>query len=388
MILVNRSIINSLLFFLLINCSLLLASSCSKESDLKNPDEEITQVARSLNLVSGNFQIGEAGNLLMRPIKFIVKDQNQSPIDGIEVYFEPSEGAVSADTVLTEGGGMASVEWTLGISSNKQILTIRAYKDDGHTPLEGSPFAVTAHMEEVLTEPLKVLFLGSSYFAYNHLPEIVNNLSQSLGKQLYIGYSIPLGLYLSDHLESFITEEKINSTNWDYVVLQGVGSKVYEEYEQNGSLYSTLQGLKKKILENHSSTKIIFCLPWAFEDGMTWVAGREDEDYELMQAGIISNTLLLANDLNLIISPVGSAWNNVLSEKNYPLHYLHLSDWNHPNIKGSYLTACTIFSTIFQESTLGSSFYGDISEEEARYFQKIASKTVLNNLNLWNIIAK
>ena len=104
-----------------------------------------------------------------------------------------------------------------------------------------------------------------------------------------------------------------------------------------------------------------------------------------MQLIIYENTLQLSDDVGFSIAPVGWAWNTVLKEKNYPLHYLHLSDWNHPTLKGSYLMACAIFSTVFQENSTGNPFYSNLIEENAIYLQRIASNTVINNIDLWNL---
>jgi hypothetical protein len=117
---------------------------------------------------------------------------------------------------------------------------------------------------------------------------------------------------------------------------------------------------------------------------MTWVPGWTDT-YSDMQLEIYNNTLLWADSLDFVVTPVGWAWNKVLTEKNFPLHYLHMSDWNHPSLKGSYLMACTIYSTIFKESTELISYYGGLSNNEANYFQEVASDIVLNNLVKWNI---
>jgi len=67
------------------------------------------------------------------------------------------------------------------------------------------------------------------------------------------------------------------------------------------------------------------------------------------------------------------------------LHYLHMSDWNHPSLKGSYLMACVIYSAVFQESTVRNPYHAGIPDEEAEFFQSVASDTVLNKLELWNI---
>jgi len=57
-----------------------------------------------------------------------------------------------------------------------------------------------------------------------------------------------------------------------------------------------------------------------------------------------------------------------------------MSDWYHPTLKGSYLLACVIFSTIFQESSTNNSYYGGLFSTEAAEFQEVASSMVLNNL--------
>ena len=47
--------------------------------------------------------------------------------------------------------------------------------------------------------------------------------------------------------------------------------------------------------------------------------------------------------------------------------------------------ACVIYSAVFQESTVGNPYHAGIPDEEAEFFQTVASDTVLNNLDLWNI---
>ncbi|MCD4834414.1 MAG: T9SS type A sorting domain-containing protein [Bacteroidales bacterium] len=235
--------------------------------------------------------------------------------------------------------------------------------------------------------PLEILFIGSSYFGFNDLPGLFENLALKTEKDIYIDNYNPGGLYLADHASSSITEAKINERNWDYVILQGVGALMaYPDYYTHHPVYPALVTLKDKINKNCVSTKIIFCLPWAFEDGMTWVEGWTDT-YEDMQNIIYNNTIQYSNCIGFTIAPVGWAWYKVLDEKDYPLHYLHISDWNHPSLKGSYLMACVIYSTIFMESTLDIPYYTSLEEDEATYFQTVASNTVLNDIDLWNITA-
>jgi hypothetical protein len=103
-----------------------------------------------------------------------------------------------------------------------------------------------------------------------------------------------------------------------------------------------------------------------------------------MQRIIYDNTLKYSRKIGFAVDPVGWAWNMVLKEKNYPTHNLHLSCWNHPSLEGSYLMACVIFSTVYQEKTTSISYYSTLRAENAQYFQTVAFTTVLTNVSQWN----
>ena len=236
-----------------------------------------------------------------------------------------------------------------------------------------------------VTETLKILFIGSSYFNFNDLPGLFENIVQNSHKYVYVDHYGANGLYLDDHASNFGTESKIREQDWDYVILQGGGTNTaYPEHFTDHPVYPALVTLKEKILQNCNQTKMIFCMPWAFEDGMTWYQDWTD-NYEDMQCKIYDTTLNYSKHIGFIIAPVGWAWYIVLKEQDFPLHYLHMSDWNHPSLKGSYLMACVIFSTVYLESSVGNPFDAGVDENEATYFQTIASQTVLQNLSLWNI---
>ncbi len=232
----------------------------------------------------------------------------------------------------------------------------------------------------------EILFIGSSYFNFNDLPSLVRDLAHSSNIEVYIEMYGQNGTYLSDHASDPGTEAKINERDWDYVILQGVGVLMaYPDYFTDHPVYPALITLRDKIHANCEATRMIFCLPWAFEDGMTWYEDWTD-DFEEMQIHVYDNTLQYSDEIIFEIAPVGWAWYAVLEEYNYPLHYLHMNDWNHPSLKGSYLMACVIYSTVFQESTVGNSYHAGIPEDEVEFFQEVASDTVLNNFELWNII--
>jgi hypothetical protein len=104
-----------------------------------------------------------------------------------------------------------------------------------------------------------------------------------------------------------------------------------------------------------------------------------------MQIKIYDNTLEYSDEIGFTVAPVGWTWYKVLDEQDYPLHYLHGSDWNHPTISGTYLMACVIYSSIFVSSTEGNPFISSLSESEASYFQEVSDSVVLNDTVLWKI---
>ena len=234
-------------------------------------------------------------------------------------------------------------------------------------------------------EPIKILFIGSSYFNYNNLPELFLQLSEQSGKEVYIDQHMPSGLFLSDHAENSVTRSKIRTKDWDYVILQGVGVVMaYPDSIIEHPFQPAMKSLMKDIARNNPESKTVYCLPWAFEDGMTWKTGWKDS-YVDMQEKIVQNTMDYSEQMEFMVAPVGVAWSVVLKEKAYPLHYLHFTDWNHPNHRGSYLMACVLYSSIFQESSENIEFSSDLDQEEALYFRTIASKTVLDSLQYWKI---
>lgn len=74
----------------------------------------------------GDGQSGAAGSTLPTPLSVRVTGEHVHdsivPIAGVPVIFAPLAGAVSADTVLTDADGIASVSWTLGSTAGAQSL--------------------------------------------------------------------------------------------------------------------------------------------------------------------------------------------------------------------------------------------------------------------------
>jgi hypothetical protein len=238
---------------------------------------------------------------------------------------------------------------------------------------------------------LLVLFIGSSYFDVNDMPGIFSDLARSGGRQVYVRRNVISGYYLDYFAQSDFTEQVIQEQQWDYVLLQGGCQNAayplnHHEITPNSGyhpVYPALQTLHAKVHANYAGSKLVYMMPWAFEDGMTWVQGMTDT-YMDMQEKIRDNVLLWADSLGIMVAPVGWAWRAVLAE-GQEQHYLHLSDWNHPSWRGSYLSAAVIYSTVFVESAESLTYFGALQQEEAQWFLEVASHTVLDELESWNL---
>ncbi|KPJ90640.1 MAG: hypothetical protein AMS18_10340 [Gemmatimonas sp. SG8_17] len=239
-------------------------------------------------------------------------------------------------------------------------------------------------------DDITILFVGSSYLAYNDLPAMIERFAINEGRQIYVGRHIISGLYLDYFASDPETDHTIRTLDWDYVVLQGgcmnaAYPETHHELSPNQGrhpVYPALATLKATIESNSADTRIVYMMGWAFEDGLTWIAGQTDT-YLDMQQKIYDNTLAWSDSLDLVIAPVGWAWRDALGD-DPPLHYLHGSDWNHPNLKGSYLSAAVIYATLFRRSVDSLDYNGGLVISQAEELRRIASRVVLDSLELWN----
>ncbi len=239
---------------------------------------------------------------------------------------------------------------------------------------------------------LLVLFIGSSYFAVNDMPGLFDRFAEDAGKAVYVRRDVISGNYLDYFAQSSWTEQVLQEQDWDYVVLQGgcqnaAYPDTHHEITPNSGyhpVYPALETLRAKVEANNAATRLVYMMPWAFEDGMTWVQGMTDT-YLDMQQKIYDNALAWADSLGIVVAPAGWAWREVLSEEQ-PQHYLHQSDWNHPSLRGSYLSAGVVYATLFTESAEAVTYYAGLEVSEAQWFLSVASSTVLDNLDLWNLL--
>jgi len=223
-----------------------------------------------------------------------------------------------------------------------------------------------------------ILFIGNSYTFVNDLPNMFAELAHAGGHKVETGMVAAGGLTLADHSKSPEVTNQLESSTWDFVVLQEQSEIPAIQQYRTQEMYPAARMLAHKI-EQTGGIPILF-VTWAHRKGLPQ-AGLPD--YDSMQANIDDGYLGIARELNVPIAPVGYAWS--LVTKQNPQLDLWQGDGSHPNEQGTYLAASVFYAVIFHQSPQGLTFRADLSSDTAQFLQTIAADTVLNNPQSWNL---
>jgi len=108
--------------------------------------------------------------------------------------------------------------------------------------------------------------------------------------------------------------------------------------------------------------KPVFFMSWAYQDAPEMTA-QLAEAYT--QAG---------NDNNVFVIPAGLAFARSIAQK--PELNLYAPDKRHPSLAGTYLSACTVYASLFKKSPVGLKYNAGLSPEIVRHLQTVAWETV------------
>lgn len=233
----------------------------------------------------------------------------------------------------------------------------------------------------------EVLFVGNSYTYVNDLPNMVKQIALSFGDTLVHESSTPGGYSFNVHSTNTQTLNKINQQQWDYVVLQAQSQEPsLSPGYVNTNVLPAAQILIDAIESNSLCTEPLFFMTWGrkFGDASNCVAYPPVCTYLGMQERLRTRYLDMTFTHDASCSPVGMAWKKSI-EIDSTLN-LYSSDNSHPSIYGSYLAACTFYSSIFKKSAVGSTYWPNAIDSASAYIlQQIGSSTVLDSLRVWNV---
>jgi len=219
----------------------------------------------------------------------------------------------------------------------------------------------------------KVLILGNSLVSTNDLPDIISDIAQSMDKNLILESSTIQGGRVITHISLLEKNNLLTSDSWTTVIVNPQTYEVMREDWRNTYFYPGMDELYD-MMGNKSGNLALFLL-WGHREPNAYIPY---DNYEEMQTVIDKVSREYASTKSIGLVPVGAAWRKVIEDNNEISLYW---DSVHPSYSGSYLSACVIFSWLYNESTEGCTFIGELQSDEANYLQKIAWETVLKERN-------
>ncbi len=212
------------------------------------------------------------------------------------------------------------------------------------------------------------------------MPYLFQDIAESTGKQVYVDTVVHGGKNLEFHSKREKTYEKIHEKKWNYVVIQGHSDEFAQpEGTIDKNTYPYIDQIIDSIHANHPCTHIVFYMTWGYKFGNpNWAP---ISTYDGMQETIEKEYLRCANHFAGSISPVGAAWDEVREQN--PNINLYFTDNHHPSLEGSYLSACTFYTSIFGQSPVNNAAKIAIDPLQKKAIETAVTSTVLNNLMKW-----
>ena len=219
---------------------------------------------------------------------------------------------------------------------------------------------------------IRVLFVGNSLTYWNEMPWMVEQISAKRSPKLDTSFVGGSGMSLRQQWQMGKTVRAIREYRWDYVVLQGQSSEATNNSEEFARYGRLLDGEIRK-----RGAKTVFFLTWA---------NRGEP-----QGPITDRYLALAKEVGALVAPVGIAWQSLAKQG------LDLYDGSgvHPNLGGTYLSACVFYALFTGKSPVGLPNEFDVHFEIDEFYrrglesEKISAADALAIQNAaWRAVAK
>lgn len=226
----------------------------------------------------------------------------------------------------------------------------------------------------------RVLFVGNSLTYFNDMPTLFENIAAAKGHRVSVESYTVGGAGLAEMVASSEVVRLVESERWDKVVLQpGTGESAGGSIATD-SVAAVVRGLIDVLQVGSPEAKV--CL-YEISNGITPGDGEGDYDYYLMtQQRILDSVTRIARLSGVCFAPAGECFRDHYATNHDLMLHSSFNDV-HPNLAGSYLVACAIFETLYEEPVVPCDYYGPLDREQAEYLQEIADSVVLPNRERW-----
>jgi len=232
----------------------------------------------------------------------------------------------------------------------------------------------------------RVLFIGNSYTGVNNLPQMTYDVALSTNDTLIIDSHTPGGQRLMNHASSTQALAKINSQQWDYVVLQAQSQEPSWPISQvETEVYPYAKQLCDLIRANNTCSMPVFYMTWGRKNGdaSNCASWPPVCTYVGMDSLLNERYQAMGKDNDAFVSPVGAVWHYI--RENYPQIELYNADESHPSVAGSYAAACTFYSVFLRKDPTFITVTAGLSSIEAKNIRASVKYIVYDDLVKWNI---
>jgi hypothetical protein len=233
----------------------------------------------------------------------------------------------------------------------------------------------------------RVLFLGNSYTSVNNLPQLTADCAASIGLNLEFNSNTPGGYTFQQHTTNTISQDLINSGNWDYIVLQEQSQiPSFPDAQVASQCYPFAEQLNNQFIASNPCGKTVFYMTWGRQNGDASNCANWPPvcTYEGMDSLLNLRYRQMALDNEAVLSPVGAAWRQV--RNNYPNINLYSADGSHPSAAGSYVAALCMNVAFFQVDPTTITFNSTLDAVTANTLKSVVKEVVFNNLWEWQIL--
>ena len=227
----------------------------------------------------------------------------------------------------------------------------------------------------------KVLFIGNSITYYNNMPQTFESIANSKGDLTEITMHAPGGTGILNHVNDSYVYDLFRQGVWDYVVLQPGSNESPGYSETKEQTLGRLNKLKDSIYRYNPCSKILlYEIPY----GVYGNSQSDIDSYNDTMGLIRSNCEYWSDEAEIFFAPAGETVKNLWNNDPSTLLWIGYSNV-HPNEKGSYIIACSIYAAIFQKPSYGTNEISTLSQQDATFYQQAADAMVLNHLSDWRI---
>lgn len=229
-------------------------------------------------------------------------------------------------------------------------------------------------------DPKTAIFIGNSFFYYNNSMHAhvlsMRRAADPQNKAAYRNTSVTIsGSGFDWHdVESYFRPNAIGRYSFDdnnNVVFNKI-DKLFDvaimmdcsQCPIHPQLKSVFTEFAKKGSDaaRKNGAKPVFFMSWAYADKPE------------MTAQLAEAYTLAGNENDALVIPAGLAFAQSVAKR--PELNLYAPDKRHPSLLGTYLSAATVYASLYRETPVGNAYIAGIDADTARFLQTVAWETV------------